>query len=477
MNQRVALETLPVRSRVREALPVLSAMLPDDRRGLRFVEVGGVVLVSAILTAVVLLVPDRPYGAFLLVVVLFALAGIRRGQDVYAEEAARSAALAGLVGRSPGPPYLAATTWGVRRRARLVLVVFPATLLGLHLLAGAPVASSILTAAVLAPLPALALTLRAFVGHAAVLAQHVRVPQYAYLASGLLLGLTLHVIWFRRGTTTADARFDALQLVASGAVLLAWLALDRRLLRVGAVPSVDATRFILPRRPARHRLPLTLYLWRARGRKRSSLVIGFTAIVTVLGLNLGSVVDGIPTLGTTYVRAELAMVVVYAFAYLLCTTAAIPLGLRGTTARGLMLRLVGAAGNREVRHHVGSILVGAGAGTVVVVTVMHRLDGFGGVSLPIVVAAAGGLLVAALNVNVIPEISGPERVEHRPVDDFPFGEVVTSALGGLLAAALAAGYVTADPVSPEARAWVAVGLVAVAALLGTRLVLAVRRAA
>lgn len=477
MNPRDALETLPVRSRVREALPVLSALLPTDRRGLRLVESAGILVVSAVLAALVLLVPDRPYGAFLLVAVLFALAGIRRGQDVYAQEAVRATSLAGLVGRAPEVPYLAATSSGVRRRARLVLAVFPVTVAALHLGAGAAPTTALLTAAVLAPLPPLALTLRGLVGHGAVLAQHVRVPQYAYLVGGLLLGASLHVVWFRRGGLPGGEHLTTWHLVAAAGVLVAWLVLDRLLARAGVVATVDATRFTLPRRPARRRLPLTVYLWRARGRARSSLVIGFTAIVTVLALNLGTVVDAIPTLDTTYARPELAMVVVYAFAYLLCTVAAIPLDLRGTAARAAVLRLVGARGDREVRHHAGSVLLTATVGTGVVVAAMLAGDAFPGVPVPVVVAACAVLVVAALNVNVVPEVARGDRVGHGPADDFPLGEVLRSGLVGLLAAALAAGFVTSTPVSPGAVAAVVAGLLAVAAGLVTRLVLVVRHTA
>jgi hypothetical protein len=456
-------------------------MMPETRRGLLVLELFFVTVTSLLVAIMVQRSQESPYGVLLVACLLFATSGVKRGQDVFVEEARRASDLAMLTGMSPGAAYLAATSQPLRRRARLLVAVCLMVGVAVQVGTGSRPLQGLIFFLPLAVIPSIALTLRELVAHGAVIGQNLRIPQYLYLAAGGALGLALHRMLTRapQSPTSASVGPIAVQVVAQAigltlVTVIVWVGLDRLLQSTRRIPLMDVTQIALTsRRPVQIALPLAAYQWRARGRKRSSLVIGFTAIVTLLGLNLGTLVNSLPTFGTLYVKPELGVIVVYVCAYLLCVLFATPLDLRGASARAITLRLLTIPGYREISHSVVAILVPAAVGTIVATVAVHRLGGFPGVPIAGVGMLATLLLLAALNLVVLPQLGGENRAVTKAVEEFPMEETLKSSFVALLTALLAAGYLAAES---GHMAVVALGSVAVGAFLVARLVLKIRQA-
>ena len=266
MNPRESLEVLPVLSRVRGALPVVSVVMPSNRRDLRVLEVIVLVIVSFALANLFRFSPERPFVPLVTVCALFALSGLRRGQDTYADEARRTTDLSLLVGVDPGAAYCAATSTAVRRQAVQLVLVFGVVNVAVQLLSGAGGGASVRATIPVVALPALALLLREVVAHAAVVAQNVVIPQYLYLVAGCAVGFGLHLAGGGPGAvgvaSAPDLSLAALGAGAAGILVLA--GLHRLVPQARRVPMLDLTRVALPRRAARLPMPLFVYLWRAR---------------------------------------------------------------------------------------------------------------------------------------------------------------------------------------------------------------------
>ncbi len=477
MDPREPLEALPALARVRDSFPVLSAMMPSTRRDLVFFELVVITLVAIPLANVYRITPDRPQVPLLIVCVLFAIGGVRRGQDNYAAELGRASDLSLLVGAAPGEAYYRATSKAVRRQAIMLAPAFLSMSIVVQLLSGAGIAEALALAVPVVAVPSAALLLRDVVAHGAVLAQGVVVPQYFYVAAGLVLGVGLQQLGARGGGGGAlpAADLSGLGLLAAAGGLAVWIALDRLVQLSRRVPEVDASSIAVPRRRARVSMPLWVFLWRARGRKKSSIVIGFTAIVTVLMINFEALARGLPTLDNPYAKPEVAVIVVYAAGYLLATLVATPLDLPTAVDRSLLIRLVSGSGIREMTHSVGAVLIPALALSLVTAVLAVRYDAFAGVPGPLVVVSAVFLAIAATNVVVIPELARGTAVGASSRDDeMPLGEVFRSAFVAILAAAMIAGSAASEPETTWKLLAAGVAGAGVASLLAARLVTQVR---
>ena len=204
-------------------------------------------------------------------------------------------------------------------------------------------------------------------------------------------------------------------------------------------------------------------------------MIGFTAIVTVLMINLESLARGLPTLDNPYAKPEVAAIVVYAAGYLLATLVATPLDLASAVDRSLLIRLVSGSGIREMTHSVGAVLIPALALSLVTAMLAVRYDAFAGVPVPLVVVSAVLLAIAATNVVVIPELARGTAVGASSHDDeMPLGEVVKSAFVAILAAAMIAGSAASEPETTWKLLAAGVAGTGIASILAARLVTQVR---
>ena len=472
MDPREPLEILPMLSRVRDSFPVVSAIMPGNKRDLRVFEIIALTLVSTILANLFRLAPGQPIRPLAVVCAIFTLGGMRRGQDTYVGEAGRCVGLSMLAGAEPDEAYLRATSHGVRRQALLLAPIFAAVTMAVHLLSGAGPAECLAIALPVTWLPSVTLLLRELVAHGAVLAQNIAIPQYLYLGAGAFVGIGLHAAG-ARALDGADpvhpARFSIIGIAASIAGLAVWISLDQVVKQARRVPMVDVTGIAVPRRAARIPMPLAVFLWRARGRRRSSVIIGFAAILTMLGFSFASIVRGLPSFGNAYARPELAMVVIYGFAYLTATLVELPLDLRGAGERTLLIRLVNTSGAREILHIVGWVLFPTLACSFLVAALSIRYTAFPSNSALLVYTCAAMLAVAATNVVAIPELTKVKAWGAGLADEFPGAEVVKSAFVALLASMAIIGSGASSP-HEGGRIAVAVAVaVAVSVASGVRL--------
>ena len=243
-------------------------MMPSTRRHLALFELVVITLVAIPLAIVYRITPDRPQVPLLIVCVLFAIGGVRRGQDNYAAELGPASDLSLLVGAAPGEAYYRATSKAVRRQAVMLAPAFLFMSIVVQLLSGAGVAEALALAVPVVPVvavPSAALLLRDVVAHGAVLAQGVVVPQYFYVAGGLVLGVGLQQLGARGGggEHLPAEHLSGRGLLAAAGGFAVWIALDRLVQLSRRVPEVDASSIAVPRRRARVSMPLWVFLWRA----------------------------------------------------------------------------------------------------------------------------------------------------------------------------------------------------------------------
>jgi hypothetical protein len=450
-------------ARNRQRFPAYTSLLPRTATGILAVEVLMISLISLV-GSYLLWNRGHSLGQLLLLVGFFSgfyvLGGVRRGQDNYSIELDRALSLGPVLGLSPARLYIESTLHAARRRYLTCALAFPVSMALCGLSAGAPasaVAVAVLSAGLL---PVLAMLLREAIAHLSVGLRRIMLPKYSYLLAGLLIGLAvtslLSLTSLQRPAAGPRAGAGSLSIIVAPLACALEVLAAILLFRATAALASRVARRVKPigleARPKWWRppafTPLCILMWRSRGRGRSSVIIGFTAMVLTMILEmrrLGGVLPGSAShaaarQSATYLRPEFAVVLLYAVIYFSGILFEAPLEMRLVKRRLPLLTIASVRPTREVWDLFAGMLVPVGAVALLTGLRAARLGLFPGVPLPVVLAIAFLLAVGGGSVVVSAALGGGAFSAGRSTSDDFTALYLKAGLTVLLPAMLVAGF-------------------------------------
>lgn len=449
-------------ARNRQRFPAYTGLLPRTAAGILAVEVLMISLISLV-GSYLLWNRGHTLGQLLLLVGFcsgfYVLGGVRRGQDNYSVELDRALSLGPVLGLSPARLYVESTLHAARRRYLTCALAFPVSMALCGLSAGAPgsaVAVAVLSAGLL---PVLAMLLREAIAHLSVGLRRVMLPKYSYLLAGLLIGLAvaslLSVTSLQGPAAGPRAGAGSLSIVVAPVACALEVLAAILIFRATAALASRVARQVKPigleTRPKWWRppafTPLCILMWRSRGRGRSSVIIGFAAMVLTMILEmrrLGGVLPGsadhAARQSATYLRPEFAVVLLYAVIYFSGILFEAPLEMRLVKRRLPLLAIASVRPVREAWDLFAGMLVPVGAVALLTGLRAAHLGLFPGVPLAVVLAIAFLLAVGGCSVVVSAALAGGAFSAGRSTSEDSTALYLKAGLTVLLPAMLVAGF-------------------------------------
>lgn len=463
-------------ARNRRRFPLYTALLPTTRAGLLtmdFLLVG----LTSLLGSYLLWNRSSDPGRMLLLTAFFCafyvLGGVRRGQDNYADELARALSLGPVIGVRSADLYISSTLRVATRRFVICAGAVPLALAVTGASDRVRPATVVSVVLMVGLLPTTAMVLREVVAHASVALRRVLLPKYNYLLAGLLVGLGVSAFFTVVGSpgpsTGAGHRSPAstYPLPAAVAAFLVAVALTGALYALARVIARRVASHVRPvgfDRRRRLRLPawtpLSVRMWASRGRGRSSVIIGFTALVFSLIAQLRKLAGMLPAPAghpQAYMRPEMGVVLLYAIVYFSAVLFEAPLEMRLIRARLPLLNLVSIPASRESWDLFAGVLAPVGIVAVLAAEASARWNVFPGVSpetvaaIAILVAAGSSSVVASIALNG-GALSGGSAGTARSAQTSPMAAYVKASIFVLFPAMLAAGFEATHKVSAAGQA-------------------------
>lgn len=450
-------------ARNRQRFPTYTGLLPRTATGMLALEVLMISLVSLVGSYLLWNRAHSPVRLLLLAGFccgFYALGGVRRGQDNYSAELDRALSVGPVLGLSPARLYVESTIRAARRRYLTCALIFPAGLALCGLAAGAPgptVAVAVLSAGLL---PVLAMLLREAIAHLSVGLRRVLLPKYSYLLAGLLMSLAVVGVL----TLTSPQRAAAGPRAGSGSLDLVVAAVACALEALAAIPLFRVTASLAGKVARRVKpigletrskwwqppavTPLCVLMWRSRGRGRSSVIIGFTALVLTMILEMGRLAGLLPrpsghaagSQSAAYLRPEYAVVLLYAIIYFSGILFEAPLELRLVKQRFPLLTIASVSPAREAWDLFAGMLVPVGAIALLTGWRGARMGLFPGVPLAVVLAITVLLAAGSSSVVALVALSGSILTASRSRSDDATTLYMKAGLTVLLPAMLVAGF-------------------------------------
>ena len=439
-------------ARYRDRFPNYSALLPDSPQGAMLFQVGFTGLVCILGSVIIWSRTHTVVSGTLFVLAVcfyYVLGGVRRGQDNYAAEFDQTASVAALLAVDRGSLYFDSTSRPARLRIIILAAGIPVGLSSLAFYFSKPTLTTVELVAVAGLLPALAVSLRELISQASVVLRDLRIPKYVYLLAGIIMGAVgaLAVPAFASGRTTDPA--------GKGAYSIVLVALTPVLECLAIVGSAIVTRRLaqylcsgmavktptLFKPSSQSRLTyLPARLWLARGRSNSSVIIGWSAIVSGVIFRLKTIGNLLPDSGKApYERPEDAVILLYAITYFAAVLFQAPLEVRLIKHRTALLRLAGISPESEAWSLFIFASVPTAIVSLVVSTLLWHYRLIPNVPALTIFLAVPLLAIGAVSVVVLPSTSGSAINRARSLDEAPISAMMKSA-GVFGSVMLAAGF-------------------------------------